>query len=71
MNRSLFHFCIIFASVGGLPAQNQPEKLKMPGADVQNLMLGKWSPQVKYEPTAERITLALTSRVRSGCKATV
>jgi hypothetical protein len=44
--------CLIFAFVEGSFAQN-PEKLKMPGPDVQNLMLGSWSTQVKYEPTAE------------------
>jgi len=29
------------------------EKLKMPGSDVQNLMLGSWSTHVSYEPTPE------------------
>lgn len=45
--------CFIFAFVGGIFARNPPEKLKMPGPDVQNLMLGQWSTQVKCEPTAE------------------
>jgi len=33
MNRPLLHLCIVFVSIGGLFAQNQPEKLKMPGPE--------------------------------------
>lgn len=51
MNRSLLYLCIIFTSSGSF-GQNAA-KLKMPGPEVQNLMLGTWSTQVKYEPTAE------------------
>jgi Domain of unknown function (DUF4440) len=45
--------CLIFAFVEGSFAQNQQEKLKMLGPEVQNLMVGTWSTQVKYEPTSE------------------
>jgi len=44
--------CVIFGLIDGSFAQQQ-EKLKMPGLDVQNLMLGSWSTQVRYEPTPE------------------
>jgi hypothetical protein len=33
--------CFIFAFIGGMFAQNQPEKLKVPVPDVQNL-IGTW-----------------------------
>jgi hypothetical protein len=56
MNRSLFYLCILFVGIGGSFAQNEPEKLKMPGSDVQNLMLGSWSTQVRYEPSTEMPT---------------
>lgn len=39
MRASHFLLCLILASDVGL-AQNQPENLKMPGPDAQNLMLG-------------------------------
>jgi len=53
MKLSLLYLCIVCASICGSYAQNQPEKLKMPGPDVQNLMLERWSTQVKYEPSQE------------------
>jgi hypothetical protein len=53
MNRTLLYLSIVFVGIGGSFAQNQQEKLKMPGPEVQNLMLGTWSTQVKYEPTSE------------------
>lgn len=53
MNRSLLYLCIVFTSVGGLLAQNQPEKLKMPGPELQNLMLGTWRTEAQYERTSE------------------
>jgi ketosteroid isomerase-like protein len=52
MNRSVLCVCVLFASIDSY-AQKQPEKLKMPGPDVQNLMLGKWSTQMKYAPSPE------------------
>jgi len=53
MNRFLVHLRIVFVSIGGSFAQNHTEKLKMPGPDVQNFMLGSWSTQLRYEPTPE------------------
>jgi len=53
MKTSLFFVFLILASSGRSFAQNQPEKLKMPGPEVQNLMLGTWSIQIKYAPTPE------------------
>jgi len=53
MNRFLLHLSIVFVSIGGSFAQNQQEELKIPGPDVQNLMLGKWSTQVRYAPTSD------------------
>jgi hypothetical protein len=53
MNRTLLYLSIVLVGIGGSFAQNQQEKLKMPGPEVQNLMLGTWSTQVKYEPTSE------------------
>jgi ketosteroid isomerase-like protein len=53
MNRSLLYLSILCASVCGSFAQNQPEKLRMPGPDVQNLMLGIWSIKASYAPSAQ------------------
>jgi ketosteroid isomerase-like protein len=53
MNRTFLYLSIVFVGICGSFAQNQQEKLKMPGPEVQNLMLGTWSTQVKYEPTSE------------------
>ena len=53
MNRSLLCLCVVFTSVGGLLAQNQPEKLQMPGPELQNLMLGTWRTEAQYERTSE------------------
>ena len=45
--------CLMFANrVRSFP-QNQPQKLKMPGPEVQNLMLGKWSTRATYAPSPE------------------
>jgi hypothetical protein len=53
MKASLLLVCLMFAnSVRSFP-QSQPQKLKIPGPEVQNLMLGKWSTQVKYAPRPE------------------
>jgi hypothetical protein len=49
---TLMWCCLMFVFVPNSFAQN-PEKLKMPGPDVQNLMLGKWSTQVRYTPNPE------------------
>jgi len=35
------------------PTDQRPVKLKMPGPDVQNLMLGVWSIKVTYAPSAK------------------
>jgi hypothetical protein len=35
------------------PAPSPAESLKIPGPEVQNLMLGTWAIHVKYEPSAE------------------
>ena len=53
MNRTLLYLSIVFLGIGGSFAQNHQEKMKLPGPEVQNLMLGTWSTQVKYEPTSE------------------
>ena len=53
MNRSLVYLPVFFVSIGGSFAQTRPEKLKLPGPDAQNLMLGTWSTQVKYAPTSD------------------
>ena len=53
MNHFLLYLLIVFVSIGGSFGQNEQEKLKIPGPDVQHLMLGKWSTQVKYAPTPE------------------
>ena len=53
MRCSLRYLWVSFVSIAGLFAQNQPGKLKMPGPDVQNLMLGTWSTQIRYAPTPE------------------
>src|SRR5215471_370610 len=52
MNRSLLYPCLVFVSIGGSLAQNQPEKLKMPGPELQNFMLGTWRTEAHYERTA-------------------
>jgi hypothetical protein len=44
--------CVILGLIDGSFAQQQ-DKLKMPGHDVQNLMLGSWSTQVRYAATPE------------------
>jgi len=53
MNRSLLYPCVVFASIGGVLAQNPPDKLKMPGPELQNFMLGTWRTEAQYERTAE------------------
>jgi Domain of unknown function (DUF4440) len=54
MNRCAVWVCLVSAACSnGVFAQNTSEKLKMPGPDVQSLMLGSWSTSVKYEPTPE------------------
>lgn len=53
MKMTFIWACLILAFVEGSFAQNPQEKLKMLGPEVQNLMLGTWSTQVKYEPTSE------------------
>lgn len=53
MKASLLFGCFIFASSFSSLAQNPAEKLKMPGPNVQNFMLGTWSTQVTYAPTSE------------------
>jgi len=44
---------VVFASIGGALAQT-PEKLKLPGPDPQNLMLGTWKTEAQYERTAHK-----------------
>ncbi len=51
MTRCLLYLCVVFASIGGVLAQT-PDKLKLPGPDVQNLMLGTWKTEAQYERTA-------------------
>lgn len=48
-------FCLVLlTSLEGSGAAQEPQqKLKMPGPEVQNLMLGTWSIQIKYAPTPE------------------
>lgn len=53
MKASLFLASLAFVGSVGSFAQNQPEKLKMPGPDVQNLMLGVWSIKTIYAPSAQ------------------
>jgi hypothetical protein len=53
MKVTLISVCFTLAFTHGALAQNGAERLKMPGPEVQNLMLGSWSTQVRYEPTAE------------------
>jgi ketosteroid isomerase-like protein len=53
MNRSLLYLCVTLVSIGSI-AQNQPEKLKMPGPEVQNLMLGTWRTEAQYERTRDK-----------------
>jgi hypothetical protein len=53
MKRCLLCLCVVFAVIGGVLAQTQPEKLKLPGPDVQNLMLGTWKTVAQYERTAD------------------
>jgi hypothetical protein len=53
MTRCVLYLCTFCACICGSYAQNQPEKLKMPGPDVQNLMLGVWSIKATYAPTPE------------------
>lgn len=53
MKRCLLCLCVVFAVIGGVLAQTQPEKLKLPGPDVQNLMLGTWKTMAQYERTAD------------------
>ena len=43
----------MFVFSGAMFAQHQPEKLKMPGPDVQNLMLGTWRTEAEYQPTPD------------------
>lgn len=53
MHRYLIYLCIVFVCIGGLFAQNLPEKLKMPGPELQNLMLGTWKTEAQYQPTSD------------------
>src|SRR5579872_766064 len=53
MNSTLLYFATLCATICGSFAQNPPEKLKMPGPDVQNLMLGVWSIKVTYAPNLQ------------------
>lgn len=53
MNRSLLYLTIVLVISDGLFAQNQPEKLKMPGPELQNFMLGTWRTEAEYQPTSE------------------
>lgn len=52
MKLTLMLWCFIFSLTLFSFGQNG-EKLKIPGPEVQNLMLGKWSTLVKYAPTPE------------------
>ena len=56
MKVTLISACFTLAFTHGALAQNGAERLKMPGSDVQNLMLGSWSTQVRYEPSPEMPT---------------
>src|SRR6201982_3826886 len=51
MKLTLSLWCFIFVTHGSF-AQNA-KKLKMPGPDVQNFMLGTWSTQTTYAPSSE------------------
>ena len=51
MKITFIRSCFIFAFIGGMFAQNQPEKLKMSGPEVQNIMQGTWKTEAQYERT--------------------
>ena len=53
MNRPLLCLSIVFVSIGGSLAQTQPEKLRIPGPELQNLMLGTWRTEAQYQPTSD------------------
>jgi Lipocalin-like domain len=52
MKLTLTLWCLIFAFTRGSFAQNA-EKLKLPGPDVQNLMLGTWRTEAEYQPISD------------------
>jgi hypothetical protein len=53
MNRPLLCLSIVFVGIGGSLAQTQPEKLRIPGPEIQNLMLGTWRTEALYQPTSD------------------
>lgn len=44
-------------------AQNQPEKLKTPVPDMQNLALATWAIQIRYAPTSEMPKMAAGTEI--------
>jgi len=53
MNRSFLWLSVVFLLISASFPQNEPEKLKLPGPELQDFMLGTWRTEAQYERTAD------------------